>query len=266
MLQVVSQRSEKAMTNSPTPSEKIPRLKVRPIQKSSISDKIVQQIMTLISNGDLKPGQRLPSERELCKKFAAGRSSLREALRCLSIMGVLSAKVGDGTTVAMDGSKFMETVLQWRLMTEHHDIEDLMQVRIALEGLAAASAARRGNTPAIQMIQDLVGKMDESMDDPKRFAALDLDFHLALAKASENSLLLDLVSMIRGQLARAVTKMMLLPGELPISVEEHRAVFQAIKQGKPEEACTAIQSHLDAALHRYRKAIENSPELLNAES
>ncbi len=76
--------------------------------------------MTLISNGDLKAGQRLPSERELCKKFAAGRSSLREALRCLSIMGVLTAKVGDGTSVAMDGTKFMETVLQWRLMTEHH--------------------------------------------------------------------------------------------------------------------------------------------------
>ncbi len=215
----------KAMTNSPTPSEKIPRLKVRPIQKSSISDKIVQQIMTLISNGDLKAGQRLPSERELCKKFAAGRSSLREALRCLSIMGVLTAKVGDGTSVAMDGSKFMETVLQWRLMTEHHDIKDLMQVRIALEGLAAASAARQGNEPAIQLIQDLVDKMDESMDDPKRFAALDLDFHLALAKASGNDLIFDLVSMIRGQLARAVTKMMLLPGELPISVAEHRAVF-----------------------------------------
>src|SRR5580693_7405927 len=90
------ERREHTMTKSPAPNEKIPRLKVRPIQKSSISDKIVQQIMTLISNGDLKAGQRLPSERELCKKFAAGRSSLREALRCLSIMGVLTAKVGDG--------------------------------------------------------------------------------------------------------------------------------------------------------------------------
>jgi GntR family transcriptional repressor for pyruvate dehydrogenase complex len=263
---MVSQRSEHAMTKSSPTSEKISPFKVRPIQKSSISDKIVQQIMTLISNGDLKAGQRLPSERELCKKFAAGRSSLREALRCLSIMGVLTAKVGDGTSVAMDGSKFMETVLQWRLMTEHHDIEDLMQVRIALEGLAAASAARQGNKPAIQIIQDLIDKMDESLDDPKRYAALDLDFHLALAKASENSLILDLVSLIRGQLARAVTKMMLLPGETPISVEEHRAVFQAIKQGKPEEACAAIQAHLADALHRYRKAMENSPELLNAES
>jgi GntR family transcriptional repressor for pyruvate dehydrogenase complex len=254
------------MTKSPAPNEKIPRLKVRPIQKSSISDKIVQQIMTLISNGDLKAGQRLPSERELCKKFAAGRSSLREALRCLSIMGVLTAKVGDGTSVAMDGTKFMETVLQWRLMTEHHGIEDLMQVRIALEGLAAASAARQGNKAAIQILQDLLNKMDDSMDDPKRFAALDLDFHLALAKASENHLILDLVSMIRGQLARAVAKLLLLPQEMPLSAKEHKAVFQAIKQGKPEDARAAMQAHLDAALHRYKKATGSNPELLNAEA
>ena len=252
------------MTKSLTSVKKIPRLKLRPIQKSSISDKIVQQIITLISNGDLKAGQRLPSERELCKKFATGRSSLREALRCLSIMGVLNAKVGDGTSVAMDGSKFMETVLQWRLMTEHHDIEDLMQVRIALEGLAAASAARRGNQPAIHLLQDLLNKMDDSMEDPKRFAALDLDFHLALAKASENNLILDLVSMIRGQLARGVARMLLLPQEMPISAKEHNLVFQAVKQGKPEEARAAMQAHLDAALHRYRKATADNPELLNS--
>ena len=252
------QRREYTMTKSQTAVEKIPRLKVRPIQKSSISDKIVQQIITLISNGDLKAGQRLPSERELCKKFAAGRSSLREALRCLSIMGVLTAKVGDGTSVAMDGGKFMETILQWRLMTEHHDIEDLMQVRIALEGLAASSAARRRNEPSLQILQDLLNKMDNSMEDPKRFAALDLDFHLELAKASENHLILDLVSMIRGQLARGVASMLLLPQEMPISAREHNLVFQAIKQGKPEEAREAMQAHLDAALQRYRKATGNN--------
>ncbi len=78
----------------------------KPVVKTSISDEIVSQIMSLISNGDLKPGQRLPSERELCKRFAAGRSSVREALRCLCIVGVLNARVGEGTSVATDGVKF----------------------------------------------------------------------------------------------------------------------------------------------------------------
>jgi len=81
--------------------------KIRRVTKLSISEEIAQQIMDLIANGDLKAGQRLPSERELCKHFGAGRSSLREALRCLSIIGVLNARVGEGTSVAADGGKFL---------------------------------------------------------------------------------------------------------------------------------------------------------------
>jgi GntR family transcriptional repressor for pyruvate dehydrogenase complex len=244
------------MTQIKKERTKSTRLKIRPIQKSSISDEIVQQIITLISNGDLKAGQRLPSERELCKEFGTGRSSLREALRCLSIMGVLKARVGEGTSVAVDGSKFMETVLNWRLVTEQHDIENLMEVRIALEGVAAASAARRGNEKDLQHLQDLLKKMEASIGDAKKFGALDLDFHLGVAKAAENQLILDLVSMIRGQLERGVTKVLLVPQAMPLSLKEHTAIFQAVKKKEPEAARAAMQAHLDAAVHRYRKAIE----------
>ena len=247
-------RGDHVMTKTQTPRGKSNRFKVRPIQKISISDEIVQQIITLISNGDLKAGQRLPSERELCKEFAAGRSSLREALRCLSIMGVLTARVGEGTSVAIDGSKFMETILHWRLLTEQHDIENLMEVRIALEGVAAASAARRGNAEDLQLLQELLKKMEASIGNARQFAALDLDFHLRLAKASENDLILDLISMIRGQLERGVAKVLLLPHAIPLSLKEHIAIFQAIKKGEPEAARAAMQAHLDAALGRYRNA------------
>src|ERR1700733_15233267 len=153
--------------------EKSGRLKLQPVRKKSISDDIVQQIIALISKGDLKAGQRLPSERELCIQFGAGRSSLREALRCLSIMGVLAARVGEGTSVAINGSKFMETILQWRLSTEQHDIEDLMEVRIALEGVTAARAARNSADENIEKLRGLVARMEVAVDDPKRFAALD---------------------------------------------------------------------------------------------
>src|ERR1700733_10323505 len=101
--------------------------KIRRVTKVSISEEIAQQIMDLIANGDLKPGQRLPSERELCKDFGAGRSSLREALRCLCIVGVLTARVGEGTSVALDGNKFLGKIVEWRVITEQHDIENLME-------------------------------------------------------------------------------------------------------------------------------------------
>jgi GntR family transcriptional repressor for pyruvate dehydrogenase complex len=123
--------------------------KIRPVRKTSISDEIVDQIMALIADGSLKPGQRLPSERELCKNFGAGRSSLREALRCLCIVGVLTARVGEGTSVALDGGKFFGKIVEWRIVTEQHDIEDLLQVRIALESVTAAAAARRASEEEI---------------------------------------------------------------------------------------------------------------------
>src|ERR1700733_4772831 len=129
--------------------------KIRRVTKISISEEIAQQIMDLIANGDLKPGQRLPSERDLCKNFGTGRSSLREALRCLSIVGVLNARGGEGTTVAADGGKFLGKIVEWRLITEKHDIENLLDVRIGLEGVAAADAALQATKEDIEKLQAL---------------------------------------------------------------------------------------------------------------
>jgi GntR family transcriptional regulator, transcriptional repressor for pyruvate dehydrogenase complex len=228
------------------------RIKVKPVLKRSISDDIVQQLITLISSGELKPGHRLPSERELCLRFGAGRSSLREALRCLSIMGVLTARVGDGTSVATDGNKFLETVLQWRMGMQQHDIEDLMQVRIALEGISSAAAADHGSEEDFKALQDLLAKMENAVEDPKRFAALDFEFHLALASVSKNKLVFDLISLIRGQLERGVARVLRSAEAIPLSVKEHREIVDAVIARKSQVASAAMNTHLQAAVLRYR--------------
>jgi GntR family transcriptional repressor for pyruvate dehydrogenase complex len=238
--------------------------KIRPVTKVSISEDIAQQIIDLISSGDLRPGQRLPSERELCKNFGAGRSSLREALRCLSIMGVLNARVGEGTSVALDGGKFLGKLVEWRLITERHDIENLLEVRIALEGVAAAKVAALGGKEDIAKIDALLAKMKMAVDDARRFATLDLEFHIALAKASGNALLYDLISMIRGQLANGLARMLLLPDALALSFKEHTAIAQAIRRGDSEAAQKAMQAHLSAALKRYRNSMGNSCRRANS--
>lgn len=229
--------------------------KIRPVARVSISEDIAQQIMDLISSGDLKPGQRLPSERELCKNFGAGRSSLREALRCLSIMGVINARVGEGTSVALDGKKFLGKIVEWRLITEKHDIENLLEVRIALEGIAAAKVATFGGKDNIAKIEALLSKMKAAVTDARRFAALDLEFHITLAKASGNALLYDLISMIRGQLVNGLSKVLLLPDALTLSLKEHASIARAIKRGDAEAAQKAMQEHLGAALKRYENSM-----------
>ena len=225
--------------------------KIRPIAKTSISDEIVDQILALIASGDLKPGQRLPSERELCKNFNAGRSSLREALRCLSIVGVLTARGGEGTSVAINGGKFLGKIVEWRIITEQHDIEDLMQVRIALEGVTAASAALRGSDEELAKLRVLIAKMEAHVNDEKRFAALDLEFHITMATISKNFLIYDLVTMIRGQLEKTLQKVLLLPNAMPLTLKEHIAIYNAIKRHNPDAASAAMQNHLKCALKRY---------------
>jgi GntR family transcriptional regulator, transcriptional repressor for pyruvate dehydrogenase complex len=231
--------------------------KIRRVSKVSISDEIAQQIMDLIASGDLKPGQRLPSERELCKDFGAGRSSLREALRCLSIVGVLNARVGEGTSVAADGGKFLGKIIEWRMITEKHDVENLLEVRIGLEGVAAANAAIRAKQKDLEHIEELLSQMREAVDDRKQFAALDLAFHIALAKASGNAFLIDLISMIRSQLARVLQKVLSLPNAVPLSLKEHQAIFDAVNRSDAEAARQAMQAHLQGALLRHREEAGN---------
>lgn len=223
----------------------------RRVNKVSISEDIAQQILDLISSGNLAPGQRLPSERELCKNFGAARSSLREALRGLSMIGVLTARVGEGTSVAADGGKFLGKIIEWRLITEKHDIENLLEVRIALEGIAAANVARDGTEADFAKLATILGKMKTAVKDKKQFAALDLEFHVTLAKASGNSLLFDLISMIRNQLVTALDKL-LLPQVRPLTYKEHSAIVEAIQQRDPDRAREAMHTHLQSSLARHR--------------
>jgi GntR family transcriptional regulator, transcriptional repressor for pyruvate dehydrogenase complex len=223
----------------------------RRVNKISISEDIAQQILDLISSGSLAPGQRLPSERELCKNFGAARSSLREALRGLSMIGVLTARVGEGTSVAADGGKFLGKIMEWRLITEKHDIENLLEVRIALEGVAAANMALHGTPADIAKLGAILAKMKGSVKDKKQFAALDLEFHVTLAKASGNSLLFDLICMIRNQLVTALDKL-LLPHVRPLTYKEHTVIFQAIERRDAKAASDAMHVHLESSLARHR--------------
>ena len=223
----------------------------RRVNKVSISEDIAQQILDLIASGKLVPGQRLPSERELCKNFGAARSSLREALRGLSMIGVLTARVGEGTSVAADGGKFLGKIMEWRLITEKHDIENLLEDRIALEGVAAANMALHGTDADIAKLGALLAKMKSSVKDKKQFAAFDLEFHVTLAKASGNSLLFDLICMIRNQLVTALDKL-LLPHVRPLTYKEHTAIFQAIERRDAKAASDAMHVHLESSLARHR--------------
>ena len=135
-----------------------------------------------------------------------------------------------------------------------------MQVRIALEGLTAANVAINGTAEDLRSLKVLLEQMKASLNDRTKFSTLDLEFHIALAKASGNSLAMDLISMIRGQLARTLNRVLVLPNARPLSLDEHLRIVGRIRDRDAEGARKAMDIHLNAALERYRKriAIDNT--------
>jgi GntR family transcriptional repressor for pyruvate dehydrogenase complex len=179
---------------------------------------------------------------------------LREALRCLCILGILRARAGEGTIVDLDGGRFFGKIVEWRVITEQPDIEDMMELRIALESVTAASAASLRTEKDLGKLRQLLDEMADTVNKKALFAAMDLQFHLILADICDNALIRDLVSMIRKQLEITVSRALELPNARPLSIQEHEFIFQAIKRGDANAAHAAMNHHLGSAMERYRSS------------
>ena len=222
---------------------------MRPVNRRSLSDEIVEQIIELISRDILKPGERLPGERDLCKRFGVGRTSLREALRSLSVMGILEGRVGEGTFVANNSNRYLEKTLQWGLLLDPKRVQDLVETRLMLESQNAGLAAQRFTRENLSMVERNLESMEDLLEQPDHFLECDLEFHLLIAQATQNTILYSLLSMTRGYLHEWVKGTLARPiGEVTkrtkLSLQEHKTIFQAIRSGDAERAHHAMKEHI----------------------
>ena len=235
---------------------------MRPVIRTSLSDEIVEQIIDLISRDVLKPGERLPSERELCKKFGVGRTSLREALRSLAVMGILDGRVGEGTFVSNSNKKYLEKTLQWGLLLDRKKVEDLIETRLMLESQTAFLTAQRATTQNLKEIRQTLQGMEESIDQPQRYLEFDLRFHLLIARATQNSILYNLLSMTRGYLQEWIKENLTerstakLGTRAALSLREHKKILQALRKGRAEEARQAMTEHILSSSADLQKHIK----------
>src|SRR5438105_475922 len=215
---------------------------LNPISRLSLSDEIVQQITGLISRGILTPGSRIPSEKQLCLQFAVSRTSVREALRSLSVMGILEPHAGEGTYVSGDSSRYLEKTLQWSLLLDRKMVDDLIETRLTLESETAFLAAQRAGQEDVRQIEAEIQGMEQSANQPDNYLNFDLRFHVAIARASRNSILYQLLGMIRGYLQTWIKETLSAPpardSELRAtkSIDEHRIILEALNNGDAEGA------------------------------
>ncbi|MFH1090208.1 MAG: FadR/GntR family transcriptional regulator [Pseudomonadota bacterium] len=230
----------------------------KPIVKTTISNEIVEQVLSMIHSKKFKPGDRLPSERELSRAFKVGRSSVREAMKILEATGLVkTTNRGMFVCELKDRTAFT-------LDAELTNIHEVFEARKIMEIELAALAARRA-TP-----KDM-NKMSRSLIEPdKRHEAIaaDIAFHRALAEAAHNSVFIEIYNLIAGLLFQTFKYYSHLEGveDVPTYAKQifrdHERIFQAVKSRDPAASKRAVRKHLDNAEIKLLTALEEGQESL----
>lgn len=225
------------------------------VQYGRLYEQIVDRIENRILNGELEPGDKLPPEHELAKQFGVSRTAIREAMKALSQKGLIVVQPGRGTFVIDSTSSAMRNSIDLFVKIGSIDgIVDLVEVREILEPEIAAMAANRATADQIADMQEAVEAMDKAMNNPEAFVEADLDFHLALAKATHNTLIPILIDALVDLLREHRTRAASVKGGMERSQPYHKSILDAVKAGDASAARETMRSHLA----QTRKEVEST--------
>jgi GntR family transcriptional regulator, transcriptional repressor for pyruvate dehydrogenase complex len=223
---------------------------VRPIPfgtvtRDALPDQIAARVIALITERHLKAGDRLPPERELAQAMGVSRSSLREALRALSLLGVTEMRQGDGTYLtALDPDALMRP-FGLVLALSDGQLQELFEARRVIEPGLAALAAERIDEPTLDALRTCVHDSAAAVGDEEAFMRADLELHGLIARAASNSILWHVIGSISGMGVASRRRTTSLPGVQSQSVEDHRAIVAALEARDPEAAAAAMLCHLE---------------------
>ncbi len=227
-----------------------------------LSDAVAGELEKRILEGSLKPGNRLPAERDLALELGVSRPSLRAAIQSLVSKGLLCTRHGDGTYVTDRlGAHFADP---WQQMLSGHPAlqTDLLEFRQMLESQAASLAAERATSADIERLDAVYARLEAAFDGEDMTVRIDADvaFHQAIAEAAHNVVLghltASLMKVIHGQVSRNLNHLQERPQRWSQVQSQHRAIWQAIREHKPEAAARAARSHIEFV----RKSMQDSAQ------
>ena len=230
-------------------------------RRVTTSEEVVSHLREMIHRGELRPGDRLPPERDLAKLLGVSRPTLRAGIRSLAAVGVLQSRQGAGTfVVKADGPPSLDSS-PLRLMASLHGFTpgEMFEARRSLEMSIAGLAAERATGDQLATMAEELAGMFASLDDPEQFLVHDMHFHQTVAAASGNRILTSLMNMVATILLDVRSKTVKRAKDLKESAEMHRQVYRAIRERNPEAARTAMRDHLMRA-QRAQESEEKSDD------
>lgn len=221
-----------------------------PIKNTKVYEQVVDQIKKMIADGTLKRGDRLPSERELVEQLRISRTSIREALRSLEIIGLVECKQGEGNFIRESFANSLFEPLSVMFMLEESSMEEVLELRKIIEVETAALAAKRINDEQLHYLENLI-KEFRLTEDEEVTARMDKDFHYEIAKASGNFLILNILntvsSLIDSFIKDARGKILVEEKNKSILISQHECIYKCLINHDSDKASNAMREHLDFA-------------------
>ncbi|HET7441578.1 MAG TPA: FadR/GntR family transcriptional regulator [Terriglobales bacterium] len=215
------------------------------VQTARLYEQIVKQIEESILKGALKPGDQLPAERDLAQQFGVSRTAVREAVKALREKGLVEAYSGRGTFITNGTSQAIKQSLDFMMRIGQQDgLVHLAEVRQILEPEIAALAATRIQEPHLATMREAVAVMDQALRDPDAYIEADLDFHLSLAEAAENPIILSLIDSIVGLLREQRLRIFYVDGGPERGQSHHKRILEAVEARDADRSRDAMRAHL----------------------
>ena len=232
-------------------------MKVNRIRHPKIYEEIAKQLKDNIVGGELQPGDKLPSTRELSELYGVGMSTVREALSALKAMGLVESRQGEGSYVKSSSGNALPALDT--LLLNKQTIIELLEVRKSLETAVAGIAAEKRTEEDVQELRRIVTTMESCVGDEQAGELADIQFHQTLARATHNTMMATLLDTIAGQMETAIRETRRLQLYANISAAErllndHQTIFAAVEAGDREAAAAAMHVHLhyvEAVLQQY---------------
>jgi GntR family transcriptional repressor for pyruvate dehydrogenase complex len=236
-----------------------------PVRKRMIHDELYDQIVSMISKGELKPGEKLPPERELAKQLKVSRHSIREALKKAGAHGLVEVRQGEGTFVLSMVSNWTPAPLLIMMTEEVGKVNEFLELRKILEVWCAQKAAECATVRELKNMKKELLEMEKLIDSPD-FSQLDFDFHLNIVEVSHNTLMLHMFASLKHvfEFKCKISSLVGKPEKDSILYKQHYAIYEAIKHRNPDLAGQKMAEHLQFVeqewiqdIRRYR-ARQNS--------
>jgi GntR family transcriptional repressor for pyruvate dehydrogenase complex len=230
---------------------------LKPIKVKRVSDQAYEQIRDLIFRGQLRPGEQIMPERDLAQALGVSRPTVREAIKQLVTMGLLEHRQGQGTFVRSINEQREANPLAAMIEGHNPSLEELLEVRMGLEGQAVSLAAQRATPEDLQVLKKALTRMLEENRAGRLGIDEDVSFHMAIAYATKNTVQIHIMKTFYDLLHYGIKENLHYLYEDPANLEmlgqQHTEIFQAIKDHDAEGAYTAMKRHITFVLNFFQE-------------